>query len=171
MMDDVDNLPWPLRRKIFSRDTARDEFGPRRADRLVFTNGCFDLLHRGHVELFAAARAHGDRLVVGLNSDDSVRRIKGPLRPLMTEIDRAAVLAGLESLDGVILFEEDTPEELINELQPDVLVKGGDYTPDQVVGRAIVEARGGSVVIFPYLEGHSTSSIADRAARFSSESS
>lgn len=171
MMEGVDSLPWPLRRKIFSREAAREEFGPMRSDRVVFTNGCFDLLHRGHVELFIAAHSHGDRLVVGLNSDESVRRVKGELRPLTPELDRAALLAALDVVDGVVVFDEDTPAALIAELQPDVLVKGGDYTVDQVIGREIVEARGGRVVIFPYLAGHSTSSIAERAARIVSKGS
>lgn len=170
-MNGIEDLPYELRRKIFTREAARSEFGPTRSDRLVFTNGCFDLLHRGHVELFIAARLHGDRLVVGLNSDDSAYRLKGAGRPLTPELDRAACLAALESVDGVVFFDEDTPAELIAELQPDVLVKGGDYTPDQVVGRAIVEARGGRVVIFPFLEGRSTSSLIERAARTADESS
>lgn len=157
--------PDALRGKILTRTAAVRAFGPDRSDRLVFTNGCFDLLHRGHVELLIAARAHGDRLVVGLNSDDSVRRLKGPGRPLTPAADRAVCLAALEAVDGVVLFDEDTPAELIEALQPDVVVKGGDYTPDRVVGRETVEARGGRVVIVPLLAGRSTSDLLARAAR------
>lgn len=123
---------------------------------VVFTNGVFDLLHRGHVDLLVAARAEGDALIVGVNSDASVRRLKGPARPVRREADRAYVLAALEMVDAVVLFEQDTPLELIRALGPDVLVKGGDYTPDTVVGRADVERRGGRVVIVPLTAGHST---------------
>jgi D-beta-D-heptose 7-phosphate kinase/D-beta-D-heptose 1-phosphate adenosyltransferase len=164
-----DLLPEVLQQKIYSREAARHEFGPGRDHALVFTNGCFDILHRGHVEALARARELGDRLVVGLNSDDSVRRLKGAGRPLQPEIDRAACLAGLQSVDGVVVFDEDTPAELIEELQPDVLVKGGDYTPEQVVGRDTVEARGGVVVIIPLIQGRSTTDILERAAGTSDE--
>jgi D-beta-D-heptose 7-phosphate kinase/D-beta-D-heptose 1-phosphate adenosyltransferase len=129
---------------------------------LCFTNGCFDLLHPGHVQYLADARALGDFLVVGLNSDASVARLKGPGRPLQDEAARAAVLLGLRSVDAVVRFDEDTPLELIRVLQPEVLVKGGDYTPDTVVGRDLVEARGGRLVLIPFLPGHSTSRIEQR---------
>jgi len=129
---------------------------------LCFTNGCFDLIHPGHVQYLAEARALGDFLVVGLNSDASVARLKGPSRPLQDEAARAAILLGLRSVDAVIRFDEDTPLELIRTLQPDVLVKGGDYAPDTVVGREIVEGRGGKLVLLPFLPGHSTSRIEQR---------
>jgi len=129
---------------------------------LCFTNGCFDLLHPGHVQYLADARALGDFLVVGLNSDASVARLKGPGRPLQDEAARAAVLLGLRSVDAVVRFDEDTPLELIRALQPDVLVKGGDYTPDTVVGRETVEGRGGRLVLIPFLPGHSSSRIEQR---------
>ena len=158
-------LPESLARKFFTRQSAVTEFGPSRVDRLVFTNGCFDLIHRGHIELMIAARELGDRLVVGLNTDDSVRRLKGVGRPLMPEQDRIACLAALEPVSGVVLFEEETPADLIAELQPDVLVKGGDYEVEDVVGRDSVEARGGQVVIFPLFAGRSTSEILERAAK------
>jgi D-beta-D-heptose 7-phosphate kinase/D-beta-D-heptose 1-phosphate adenosyltransferase len=158
-------LPESLRQKIYTREAARREFGPGRNHRLVFTNGCFDVVHRGHVEVLSRARELGERLIIGLNSDDSVRRLKGPSRPLQPEIDRAACLAGLESVSGVVIFEEDTPAQLIDELQPDVLVKGGDYRPEDVVGRETVEAHGGQLVIIPYIEGFSTSELIERAAR------
>ena len=129
---------------------------------LCFTNGCFDLLHPGHVQYLADARALGDYLVVGLNSDASVARLKGIGRPVQDEAARAAVLLGLRSVDAVIRFDEDTPLELLRALQPDVLVKGGDYTPETVVGRELVEGRGGRVVLIPFLPGHSTSLIEAR---------
>ena len=129
---------------------------------LCFTNGCFDLIHPGHVQYLAEARSLGDFLVVGLNSDASVARLKGPGRPLQDEAARAAILLGLRSVDAVIRFDEDTPLDLIRVLQPDVLVKGGDYTPEGVVGRELVEGRGGRLVLLPFLPGHSTSRIEQR---------
>lgn len=135
---------------------------PRRSGLLCFTNGCFDLLHPGHVAYLEDVRALGDFLVVGLNSDASVARLKGPSRPLQDESARARILLGLRSVDAVVRFEEDTPLNLIRALQPDILAKGGDYTPNNVVGRDIVEARGGRLVLVPFLPGHSTSAIAER---------
>ena len=133
-----------------------------RPRRLCFTNGCFDLIHPGHVQYLEDVRALGDFLVVGLNSDASVAKLKGPSRPLQDERARALVLLGLRSVDAVVRFEEQTPFELISALQPDILAKGGDYTPDTVVGRDVVEARGGRVAIIPFLPGHSTSTIVER---------
>jgi len=130
--------------------------------RIVFTNGCFDILHRGHVEYLAAARQLGDVLIVGLNSDASIRRLKGPDRPINPQDDRAAVLDGLRSVDIVTIFEEDTPAQLIAIVEPDVLVKGGDYTEATVVGADVVRARGGRVVIVPLLEDRSTSALIAR---------
>ena len=135
---------------------------PARPRTLCFTNGCFDLIHPGHVKYLEDARALGDFLVVGLNGDASVTRLKGPSRPLQDENARASVLLGLHSVDAVIRFEEDTPFELIRALAPDLLVKGGDYTPEGVVGRDLVEARGGRVEIIPFLPGHSTTAIVER---------
>jgi D-beta-D-heptose 7-phosphate kinase/D-beta-D-heptose 1-phosphate adenosyltransferase len=135
---------------------------PRRPGTLCFTNGCFDLLHPGHVKYLEDVRALGDFLVVGLNSDASVARLKGPSRPLQDETARAMILLGLRSVDAVIRFEEDTPLELITALQPDILAKGGDYTPETVVGRDLVEGRGGKLVLIPFLPGHSTSAIVER---------
>lgn len=129
---------------------------------LCFTNGCFDLIHPGHVQYLADARALGDFLVVGLNSDASVARLKGSSRPLQDEGARAAILLGLRSVDAVVRFDEDTPLELIRALQPGVLVKGGDYTPETVVGRDLVEGRGGRLVLIPFLPGHSTPKIEAR---------
>ena len=130
--------------------------------RVVFTNGVFDLLHPGHVDVLRAARTQGDVLVVGLNSDESVRRLKGHERPVRAERDRATILAALEVVDAVTIFAEDTPLELIRALRPDVLVKGGDYSVDTVVGAADVTARGGEVVIIPLTAGHSTTSTIQR---------
>ena len=134
----------------------------RQAGRVVFTNGVFDLLHPGHVDVLVGARLRGDSLVVGLNSDASVRRLKGPDRPVRSESERAYVLAALETVDAVTLFDQDTPLELVEALRPDVIVKGGDYTPDTVVGADVVRARGGEVVIIPLTPGHSTTSTIQR---------
>ena len=138
------------------------EWRVRQPGRVVFTNGVFDLLHPGHVDVLVGARARGDVLVVGLNSDASVKRLKGPDRPVRSEGERAYVLAALEAVDAVTLFEQDTPLQLVQFLQPDVIVKGGDYSPDTVVGADDVRARGGEVVIIPLTPGHSTTSTIDR---------
>ena len=131
--------------------------------RVVFTNGVFDLVHPGHVDLLEKARAEGDHLVVGVNSDASVRRLgKGTERPLVPEAARARVLAGLAAVDCVVLFDEDTPLALITALGPDVLVKGADYALDQIVGADVVQARGGRVVRVPLVAGFSTTSIVER---------
>jgi len=127
--------------------------------RVVFTNGVFDLLHVGHVDLLTAARALGDHLIIGLNSDESVRRLKGPTRPVRSEAERAYVLAALEAVDAVTVFELDTPLELVLALRPDVLVKGGDYSLDTIVGRAEVESWGGRVHVVPLTAGQSTTRI------------
>ena len=127
--------------------------------RLVFTNGCFDLLHRGHVTYLAEARALGDRLIVGLNSDDSVRKLKGTRRPLQTQSDRAFILAGLRAVDLVVVFEDDTPLELIKTLRPNVLVKGGDYSIATIVGAAEMQAWGGEVRVLSFVEGKSSSKL------------
>ena len=130
--------------------------------RVVFTNGCFDILHRGHVEYLRKAKALGDVLVVGVNTDSSVRRIKGADRPVIDESDRAFVLAALASVDYVCLFNEDTPYELIRALVPDILVKGADWAIEKVVGRDIVEAAGGSVQTIEFLPDRSTTGILER---------
>ncbi len=164
-MSTGERLPERLERKIYDWEPARRAFGPGRDFRLIFTNGCFDILHRGHVEVLIRAGQLGDRLLVGLNSDDSVRRLKGAGRPLQPEIDRAACLAALECVDAVVVFDQDTPAELIAALQPDIMVKGGDYTPEQLSERQVVEAGGGKVVILPLVEGRSTTTLLDRVAR------
>lgn len=134
----------------------------RQPGQVVFTNGVFDLLHPGHVDVLVAARVQGDALVVGLNTDASVRRLKGPTRPVRHEDDRAYVLAALEVVDAVVLFDADTPIELIRALMPDVLVKGGDYSVETVVGAEDVLGRGGKVIIVPLTPGHSTTSTVER---------
>ncbi|MEB2284013.1 MAG: D-glycero-beta-D-manno-heptose 1-phosphate adenylyltransferase [Polyangiaceae bacterium UTPRO1] len=145
---------------------AKAEEARRARQRVVFTNGCFDILHVGHVRYLAAARESGDLLVVGLNSDASVRRLhKGPERPLVPEAARAEVVAALAAVDWVTIFDEDTPADLIAAIQPDVLVKGADWAPDRVVGREIVEARGGRVVLVPLVAGFSTTSLIERWRR------
>jgi D-beta-D-heptose 7-phosphate kinase / D-beta-D-heptose 1-phosphate adenosyltransferase len=131
--------------------------------RVGFTNGCFDILHPGHVKVLTAARGACDRLIVGLNSDASVRRLKGDGRPVQDQRARAEVLAALEAVDLVVLFEEDTPIKLIAQIKPSVLVKGGDYSRGQVVGHEIVEAGGGQVLLVEVLPGFSTTSLVDRA--------
>lgn len=147
----------PALKVMSSKDAARwREIG---SGRVVFTNGVFDILHVGHVDLLVAARALGDRLIVGLNSDESVHRLKGPARPVRSEHDRAYVVAALEAVDAVTIFDQDTPLELILALRPDVLVKGGDYTPDTIVGRAEVESWGGRVHVVPLTAGQSTTRI------------
>ena len=128
----------------------------------MFTNGVFDLLHPGHLDVLRGARERGDALVVGLNSDESVRRLKGPDRPVRSEAERAYVLAGLETVDAVAIFGQDTPLELVKFLRPDVIVKGGDYSPDTVVGAAEVRGWGGECVIIPLTPGQSTTSIIER---------
>jgi len=130
-----------------------------RNEKVVFTNGCFDLLHAGHVKLLEDARKLGDHLIVGLNSDESVRRIKGPRRPVNDQNERAEVLGGLKAVDAVVIFDEDDPLELIKHLEPDVLVKGGDWAPENIIGADVVKARGGHVEVVPVLEGRSTSAV------------
>lgn len=154
----------PPAEKVISREDAVHRFGRPRRGRVVFTNGVFDLLHRGHVEYLFAARALGDALVVGLNADDSVRRLgKGADRPINREADRAVVLGGLACVDAVVLFGDDTPLDLITALLPDVLVKGGDYTFDTIVGAREVTDAGGRVEVIPLVPGRSTTAILTKA--------
>ena len=152
---------------VLTRDEARQFAAAARVAgrRVVFTNGVFDLLHPGHVRYLQQARALGDLLIVGLNSDRSVRANKGPERPITTEDERAEVLAALASVDAVTIFDEDTPHAVIGDIQPDILVKGADWAPDAIVGRDIVEGRGGAVVRVPVEQGHSTTSIVERIRR------
>jgi D-beta-D-heptose 7-phosphate kinase/D-beta-D-heptose 1-phosphate adenosyltransferase len=153
--------------KILDRDRLASEVHRRRlaGQSIVFTNGCFDILHPGHVRLLRHAATLGDFVVVGVNSDASVRRLKGSSRPINPVEARAEVLSALEPVDALTVFDEDTPLELIAAIRPDVLVKGGDYRPDEVVGRAEVEAAGGRVVLIPLVEGHSTTTTVQRASQ------
>ncbi len=145
--------------RILERAEAVRRYGPGRAERLVFTNGCFDIVHKGHLSLLARARGLGDALLVGLNSDASVRRLKGAGRPILPEADRGLLLASLRFVDAVAVFAEDTPLRLIEALQPDVLVKGADYRLEDVVGADEVRARGGSVILLPLEPHRSTSEL------------
>lgn len=158
--------------KIKNRDVLAAIVEQERAKgrQIVFTNGCFDLLHAGHVKYLQAARRLGDLLVLGLNSDASVRRLKGPKRPLISEEERAHILAALDCIDYVCLFDEDTPLELIAALKPKILVKGGDYTPEAVVGKEVVESYGGRVELIPFVDGKSTTTIIEKVLeRYTSE--
>jgi rfaE bifunctional protein nucleotidyltransferase chain/domain len=133
--------------------------------KIVFTNGCFDILHTGHTRYLALARSFGDLLVVAVNSDSSVRTIKGEKRPINSQDERAETLAALESVDFVIIFDEPDPYKVISALQPDVLVKGGDWPIEKIIGRDVVEANGGKVVNVPYVEGASTTGIIEKILR------
>lgn len=157
----MSELPFAPARKVLRRDQAIAWRAGQRG-RVVFTNGVFDLLHPGHIDVLVGARRCGDTLVVGLNTDASVRRLKGPTRPVRTEAERAYVLAGLETVDAVVLFDDDTPLSLVQALTPDVIVKGGDYNPDTIVGAAEVRARGGAVVVVPLTPGQSTTRIVEQ---------
>jgi rfaE bifunctional protein nucleotidyltransferase chain/domain len=153
-----------IKSKILSEDNLNilvNEWREKN-QKIVFTNGCFDLLHLGHIDYLAKAKDLGDKLIIGVNTDDSVRRLKGVYRPLQDENSRLHILAALEFVDAVILFNEDTPYELIKKIQPDVLVKGADYKIEDIVGYDIVTSRGGSVKTIEYLEGYSTTSIEQR---------
>lgn len=151
-----------IRNKIVDADFFTKYGEELHRGRMVFTNGCFDILHSGHVTYLAQARQMGNLLVVGLNSDASVRRLKGQERPVNSQDARALVLAALEIVDYVAIFDEDTPYNLIAKVQPDVLVKGGDYQVDNIVGADIVRARGGKVLTVPLVPGFSTTSIIDK---------
>lgn len=131
--------------------------------KIVFTNGCFDLLHVGHVRYLQEARSLGDALVVGVNSDDSVKRLKGPTRPVQNESDRAEILAALAAVDFTVIFTEDTPEKLIQTVRPDILVKGGDWKIDQIVGAPFVMSYGGQVMSLQFVDGKSTTKIIEKA--------
>lgn len=132
--------------------------------KIVFTNGCFDILHLGHIEILSKAADQGDFLILGLNSDSSVKLLKGENRPINKQEDRAVLLAALSFIDAVVIFNEETPEALIRKLNPDVLVKGGDYKPEQIAGADLVKAKGGEVVIIPFVEGYSTTGIIEKSS-------
>ena len=151
--------------KIQTMDTIGRVLDGQRDKKIIFTNGCFDILHIGHIKYLKEAKAKGDILVLGLNSDASVRRLKGPSRPVNSEKDRMDMLAEMEFIDYVVLFEEDTPYELITRVRPDVLVKGGDYQADNIVGADFVRSYGGSVEVIPFVEGKSTTNIINSMKR------
>jgi D-beta-D-heptose 7-phosphate kinase/D-beta-D-heptose 1-phosphate adenosyltransferase len=142
--------------------TADSFLKNRPAGKMVFTNGCFDILHKGHILYLSSAAELGDYLVIGLNSDNSVKRLKGKDRPFQDEESRALILASLSFVDHVIIFDEDTPHELIDKVKPDVLVKGGDYKAEEIVGYDLVTARGGEVRIIEFVEGQSSSRIINK---------
>ncbi len=150
--------------KIQTRSQLKETLSQLKSkgQRIVFTNGCFDLLHVGHIRYLQEAKNRGDVLVIALNSDSSVRAIKGELRPLICQQERAELLAALEMVDYVVIFDELDPAKIIQELQPHVLVKGGDWAPDKIIGRETVEAAGGSVVLIPPIPGASTTDIVGR---------
>lgn len=159
----MQKLQW-IQHKIYDRESLARECNVWRATgkKIVFTNGCFDILHHGHLVLLAEAASFGNILIVGLNTDSSVQRLKGPERPLTHENDRAFQVASMLCVDAVCLFDEDTPDALIKLVKPDVLVKGGDYTIAQIVGADFVQSNGGKVEIIPFVAGYSTTSIIDR---------
>jgi rfaE bifunctional protein nucleotidyltransferase chain/domain len=159
----MQKLHW-IQRKIYSAEGIAREANVWRASgkKIVFTNGCFDILHHGHLDLLARAAGFGNILILGLNTDSSVQRLKGPERPVTNENDRSFQVASLLCVDAVCLFDEDTPARLIEMIKPDVLVKGGDYKIDNIVGADFVTASGGSVEIIPFVNGYSTTSIIDR---------
>lgn len=156
-----------LESKVLGRDELAERMAWWRLQKksIVLTNGCFDVLHSGHVSLLRQAKAEGDVLVVAINSDASVKRLKGPERPVIGEAERAVILSALESVDAVVVFDEDTPGELIDACVPDVLVKGGDYKPENVVGRDVVERNGGRLVLVPLVEGRSTTRLVEKMRR------
>lgn len=154
-----------IQNKILNKDNLAEWVAECRAkgSKIVFSNGCFDILHRGHVEYLAKAADFGDEMLIGLNTDASVKRLKGPSRPINDEYARAIVLAGLEFVSAVVLFDEDTPYNLIKTVQPDVLVKGSDYKPEDIVGYDIVTAKGGRVETIDFVDGYSTTRTIEKS--------
>jgi len=153
-----------IQKKLMNSELLIDQLNQWQKEgcKIVFSNGCFDILHLGHVDYLARAADFGDKMIIGLNTDSSVSRIKGPTRPINDERSRAMVLAGLEFVSAIILFDEPTPYELIRLIQPDVLVKGADYKPEDIVGYDIVTAKGGDVKTIPFVDGYSTTKIEQR---------
>ena len=153
-------------KKIKSKVLSLEEFQEKRKlekNKVVFTNGCFDILHKGHIILLSKASEFGDILVIGLNSDDSVKKLKGENRPYQDESSRSLILASLQFVDFVIIFEEDTPQNLIDTILPEVLIKGGDYKPEEIVGYDTVKSNGGEVYCLDFVEGYSSSSIVNKS--------
>ncbi len=158
------NIIQKINAKILAPETLKIRIANWRAQgyKIVFTNGCFDLLHKGHVSYLATAAELGDKLIIGLNADASVKRLKGEQRPIKNLENRQFILASLESVDAVIAFEEDTPIKLIEKILPDFLVKGGDWKPDQIVGSELVLQNGGEVRSLPFVDGHSTTMLVEK---------
>ncbi|MCF8378492.1 MAG: D-glycero-beta-D-manno-heptose 1-phosphate adenylyltransferase [Bacteroidales bacterium] len=151
------------RKKIASKIISASDFlALHSKEKIVFTNGCFDIIHKGHIEYLSRASDFGSKLIIGLNSDLSVRRLKGEGRPVQDEDSRALILASMEFVDYVILFQEDTPYELINLIQPDVLIKGGDYKPEEIVGYDLVTKKGGEVYCLNFVDGYSSTKIINK---------
>ena len=153
-----------LKSKICSREELDNilNLWSFKNQKIVFTNGCFDIIHRGHVDYLAKAASLGNKLIIGLNTDDSVSRLKGPQRPLQDEYSRAMILAAFSFVDKVVFFDEDTPYELIKYIQPDILVKGSDYKEEDIVGFDILKSKGGEVITIDFVEGYSTSNIVNK---------
>jgi rfaE bifunctional protein nucleotidyltransferase chain/domain len=149
--------------QIFKFSEIAEKLAPHRNKKIVFTNGCFDLLHVGHIRYLQEAKRHGDFLFIGINSDESVKRLKGKDRPLQNQNDRAEILAALACVDGVAIFTEDTPEKLIQTVKPNILVKGGDWKIENIVGAPFVQSYGGQVFSLQFVEGKSTSKLIEKA--------
>ncbi len=154
----------PAQSKIFDRQGLADQIAlwRKNGDRIVFTNGCFDILHAGHIRYLESAASLGDRMIVAVNDDASVQRLKGPTRPINVLDSRLYLMASLSCIDGVVPFHEDTPLAMINELRPDILAKGGDYEPDSIVGANEVKSWGGSVEVIPFVAGFSTTRLENK---------
>ena len=155
-----------IQAKILNRKKLENQLAVWRFKdkKIVFTNGCFDLLHLGHIDYLSKAKDQGDVLIVGVNTDASVQRLKGENRPVTDEISRSTIMASLQFVSAVVLFDEDTPYDLIQQVQPDVLVKGSDYKPEDIVGYDVVKAKGGEIVTIDFLEGYSTTGIFNKIA-------
>ena len=149
-------------RKILNWDTLDSTLVSINKEKIVFTNGCFDILHPGHIYILDQAKSYGDTLIVGLNSDESIKKLKGPKRPKVSQKDRLRILSSIKFVDYAILFEEDTPLKLIKKIKPNILVKGGDYNADNIVGSEFVKSNGGEIKIVQLLEGYSSSSLIDK---------
>ena len=149
-------------RKILNWDTLDSTLVSINKEKIVFTNGCFDILHPGHIYILDQAKSYGDILIVGLNSDESIKSLKGPKRPKVSQKDRLRILSSIKFVDYAILFEEDTPLKLIKKIKPNILVKGGDYNSDDIVGSEFVKSNGGEIKIVQLLEGYSSSSLIDK---------
>ena len=153
-----------IKSKIFSLDKLKNQVNTwkKAGKKVVFTNGCFDIIHRGHIEVLALTANLGDKLIIGINSDQSIQKLKGKDRPIIDEQSRAFLLAALSFVDAIVLFSEDTPLKLISTLLPDVLAKGGDYEIETIVGHEIVQQNGGEVILVPFLDGFSSTNIIDK---------